>query len=110
MTDPLYEYVVVLCAAYPMSEDHKPNRVDERKRIEQAGGVVVWAGTWRVGGVLAGVPPADRHHLRSEKNLMTTYFAIAERNGRGVQVHRSRLLLSYSSRTGCFCKFASIPV
>lgn len=39
--------------AYPMSEDHKPNRADERKRIEQAGGVVVWAGTWRVGGVLA---------------------------------------------------------
>lgn len=36
-----------------MSEDHKPNRLDERKRIELAGGVVVWAGTWRVGGVLA---------------------------------------------------------
>lgn len=36
-----------------MSEDHKPNRVDERERIEAAGGVVVWAGTWRVGGVLA---------------------------------------------------------
>lgn len=41
-------------AAYPMSEDHKPNRADERQRIEKAGGVVVWAGTWRVGGVLAG--------------------------------------------------------
>jgi protein phosphatase 1L len=39
--------------AYPMSEDHKPNRADERQRIEEAGGVVVWAGTWRVGGVLA---------------------------------------------------------
>lgn len=39
--------------AYPMSEDHKPNRADERQRIEKAGGVVVWAGTWRVGGVLA---------------------------------------------------------
>ncbi len=37
-----------------MSEDHKPNRADERQRIESAGGIVVWAGTWRVGGVLAG--------------------------------------------------------
>ncbi len=36
-----------------LSEDHKPNRTDERSRIEAAGGVVVWAGTWRVGGVLA---------------------------------------------------------
>ncbi|KAK9831289.1 hypothetical protein WJX74_010677 [Apatococcus lobatus] len=39
--------------AVSMSEDHKPNRPDERQRIESAGGVVVWAGTWRVGGVLA---------------------------------------------------------
>lgn len=40
-------------AAIALSEDHKPNRTDERNRIEAAGGVVVWAGTWRVGGVLA---------------------------------------------------------
>ena len=40
-----------------MSEDHKPNRADERQRIESAGGIVVWAGTWRVGGVLAGASP-----------------------------------------------------
>lgn len=39
--------------AIPLSEDHKPNRSDERQRIEQAGGNVMWAGTWRVGGVLA---------------------------------------------------------
>ena len=45
--------VVFLPAAFPLSEDHKPNRTDERQRIESAGGVVVWAGTWRVGGVLA---------------------------------------------------------
>ena len=43
----------MLAAAVPLSEDHKPNRTDERQRIESAGGVVVWAGTWRVGGVLA---------------------------------------------------------
>lgn len=36
-----------------MSVDHKPNTREERTRIEDAGGVVVWAGTWRVGGVLA---------------------------------------------------------
>jgi hypothetical protein len=36
-----------------MSVDHKPNSKEERTRIEQAGGVVVWAGTWRVAGVLA---------------------------------------------------------
>ncbi len=42
-----------LYAAVQLSDDHKPNRTDERTRIEAAGGVVVWAGTWRVGGVLA---------------------------------------------------------
>lgn len=39
--------------AYALSEDHKPNRKDERQRIEKAGGVVIWAGTWRVGGILS---------------------------------------------------------
>ncbi|KAI5069013.1 hypothetical protein GOP47_0015314 [Adiantum capillus-veneris] len=46
----------VICrgsTAYALSEDHKPNRKDERQRIEKAGGVVIWAGTWRVGGILA---------------------------------------------------------
>uniref|UniRef100_A0A803L727 protein-serine/threonine phosphatase n=1 Tax=Chenopodium quinoa TaxID=63459 RepID=A0A803L727_CHEQI len=37
----------------PLSIDHKPDRSDERQRIEDAGGFVIWAGTWRVGGVLA---------------------------------------------------------
>ncbi|GFS31021.1 protein phosphatase 2C family protein [Actinidia rufa] len=40
-------------AAIPLSIDHKPDRSDERQRIEQAGGFIIWAGTWRVGGVLA---------------------------------------------------------
>jgi hypothetical protein len=40
-------------AAVPLTEDHKPDRSDERDRVESRGGTVVWAGTWRVGGVLA---------------------------------------------------------
>eukprot|EP01111_Echinosteliopsis_oligospora_P019742 TRINITY_DN9691_c0_g1_i1.p1 TRINITY_DN9691_c0_g1~~TRINITY_DN9691_c0_g1_i1.p1 ORF type:complete len:365 (-),score=78.62 TRINITY_DN9691_c0_g1_i1:33-1127(-) len=40
----------------PLSVDHKPNRKDERERIEQAGGFITYdsyAKTWRVEGVLA---------------------------------------------------------
>ena len=37
----------------PLSEPHKPNREDEKKRIEESGGIVVWYGAWRVNGVLA---------------------------------------------------------
>ncbi|TXG53079.1 hypothetical protein EZV62_022248 [Acer yangbiense] len=47
---------VVACragSAIPLSIDHKPDRDDERQRIEGAGGFIIWAGTWRVGGVLA---------------------------------------------------------
>lgn len=47
---------VVACrsgSAIALSDDHKPDRSDERERIEQAGGFIIWAGTWRVGGVLA---------------------------------------------------------
>lgn len=43
----------IAIAAIPLSIDHKPDRVDERQRIEEAGGFIIWAGTWRVGGVLA---------------------------------------------------------
>ncbi|XP_019107845.2 probable protein phosphatase 2C 59 isoform X1 [Beta vulgaris subsp. vulgaris] len=47
---------VVICRggeAIAVSRDHKPDQSDERQRIEDAGGFVMWAGTWRVGGVLA---------------------------------------------------------
>ncbi|GMH28095.1 hypothetical protein Nepgr_029938 [Nepenthes gracilis] len=56
--------------AIPLSEDHKPNRIDERKRIENAGGYVMWAGTWRVGGVLA--------MSRAFGNRMLKQFVVAE--------------------------------
>lgn len=56
--------------AIALSEDHKPNRSDERKRIEKAGGVVMWAGTWRVGGVLA--------MSRAFGNRMLKQFVVAE--------------------------------
>eukprot|EP01087_Luapelamoeba_hula_P021326 TRINITY_DN742_c0_g1_i2.p1 TRINITY_DN742_c0_g1~~TRINITY_DN742_c0_g1_i2.p1 ORF type:complete len:410 (-),score=79.08 TRINITY_DN742_c0_g1_i2:8-1237(-) len=38
-----------------LSEDHKPNREDERARVTGVGGVVTraWGGIWRVEGVLA---------------------------------------------------------
>ncbi|KAF2323367.1 hypothetical protein GH714_034865 [Hevea brasiliensis] len=39
--------------AIAVSRDHKPDQTDERQRIEDAGGLVTWAGTWKVGGVLA---------------------------------------------------------
>ncbi|XP_038973434.1 probable protein phosphatase 2C 52 isoform X1 [Phoenix dactylifera] len=56
--------------AIPLSDDHKPNRSDERKRIENAGGVVMWAGTWRVAGVLA--------MSRAFGNRLLKQFVVAE--------------------------------
>lgn len=46
----------VLChegKAVQVSVDHKPNLFAEKERIENLGGMVVWAGTWRVAGILA---------------------------------------------------------
>ena len=39
-------YYPVLFVAIALSDDHKPDRSDERERIEQAGGFVIWAGTY----------------------------------------------------------------
>ncbi|CAH2070153.1 unnamed protein product [Thlaspi arvense] len=59
-----------LALTIALSDDHKPNRSDERKRIESAGGVIMWAGTWRVGGVLA--------MSRAFGNRMLKQFVVAE--------------------------------
>ncbi|CAL9116270.1 unnamed protein product, partial [Musa textilis] len=56
--------------AIPLSDDHKPNRSDERKRIEDAGGVVTWTGTWRAGGILA--------MARAFGNRVLNQFVVAE--------------------------------
>ncbi|ETV71395.1 hypothetical protein, variant 1 [Aphanomyces astaci] len=39
--------------AVPLSSDHKPNRPDERERVTNMGGHVIFWGVWRVEGILA---------------------------------------------------------
>lgn len=75
--------------AIPLSEDHKPNRSDERKRIESAGGVVMWAGTWRVGGVLA--------MSRAFGNRMLKQFVVAEPEIQDLEVDEELELLVLAS-------------
>ncbi|CAA0830869.1 Probable protein phosphatase 2C 76 [Striga hermonthica] len=75
--------------AIPLSEDHKPNRSDERKRIESAGGVVMWAGTWRVGGVLA--------MSRAFGNRMLKQFVVAEPEIQDLEVDQNLELLVLAS-------------
>lgn len=41
------------CKAIALTEDHKPNREDEKARIEALGGQVIHYGCWRVNGNLA---------------------------------------------------------
>ncbi|KAL3650546.1 hypothetical protein CASFOL_006949 [Castilleja foliolosa] len=75
--------------AIPLSEDHKPNRSDERERIETAGGVVMWAGTWRVGGVLA--------MSRAFGNRMLKQFVVAEPEIQDLEVDQDLELLVLAS-------------
>ncbi|KAL6526988.1 hypothetical protein OROGR_016078 [Orobanche gracilis] len=75
--------------AIPLSDDHKPNRSDERKRIESAGGVVMWAGTWRVGGVLA--------MSRAFGNRMLKQFVVAEPEIQDLEVGQDLELLVLAS-------------
>uniref|UniRef100_A0A7R9VJQ1 protein-serine/threonine phosphatase n=1 Tax=Chlamydomonas euryale TaxID=1486919 RepID=A0A7R9VJQ1_9CHLO len=84
----------VLCRggkAIALSMDHKPNHREERERIEAAGGMVVWAGTWRVGGVLAvsrafGDKPLKRYvtstpHVRIESLQKDDEFLVLASDG-----------------------------
>ncbi|XP_022923113.1 probable protein phosphatase 2C 76 [Cucurbita moschata] len=75
--------------AIPLSEDHKPNRTDERRRIENAGGVVMWAGTWRVGGVLA--------MSRAFGNKMLKQFVVADPDIQDLEVDKDIELLVLAS-------------
>ncbi|KAF5947554.1 hypothetical protein HYC85_013511 [Camellia sinensis] len=75
--------------AIALSEDHKPNRSDERKRIESAGGVVTWAGTWRVGGVLA--------MSRAFGNRMLKQFVVAEPEIQDQEIYEEFELLVLAS-------------
>ncbi|KAE8728241.1 putative protein phosphatase 2C 76 [Hibiscus syriacus] len=75
--------------AIPLSEDHKPNRSDERKRIENAGGVVMWTGTWRVGGVLA--------MSRAFGNRMLKQYVVAEPEIQDIEIDEEFELLVLAS-------------
>lgn len=51
-------------SAIALSSDHKPNRPDERLRVQEAGGQVVYAGCWRVQGDLAVSRAFGDAHLK----------------------------------------------
>lgn len=54
----------------PLSFDHKPSQLKERKRIEEAGGFVAMNGVWRVQGILATSRALGDFPLK-DKNLIT---------------------------------------
>ena len=85
--------------ARALSADHKPNRPDERARIEAAGGAVLWAGTWRVGGVLAV------SRAFGDSALKLTSGVVAEPD-----VHEERLNLSSTSFSSASSSFAPLLI
>ncbi|KAK6137282.1 hypothetical protein DH2020_028974 [Rehmannia glutinosa] len=57
----------VLCrggVAVPLSTDHKPDRDDEKERIEAAGGKIISWNGWRVQGILATSRSLGDHYLK----------------------------------------------
>lgn len=55
--------------AVALTEDHKPQQLNERRRIKEAGGFISFHGVWRVGGVLA-TSRALGDFVLKEKNLI----------------------------------------
>ncbi|CAD7079940.1 unnamed protein product [Hermetia illucens] len=55
--------------AIPLSFDHKPQQVRERKRIHDAGGFISFRGVWRVAGILATSRALGDYPLK-DKNLV----------------------------------------
>lgn len=63
--------------AIPLSFDHKPQQMRERKRIKEAGGFVTFNGVWRVAGILAtsralgDYPLKDKNLVIAEPDILT---------------------------------------
>ncbi|XP_031429694.1 protein phosphatase, Mg2+/Mn2+ dependent, 1Lb isoform X2 [Clupea harengus] len=61
----------------PLSHDHKPYQLKERKRIKQAGGFISFNGSWRVQGILAmsrsmgDYPLKNLNVIVSDPDIMT---------------------------------------
>merc|ERR1719334_2954691 len=60
--------------AIPMSYDHKPCQLKEKKRIQEAGGFVAMNGVWRVQGVLATSRALGDYPLKNKKVTMMGEF------------------------------------
>jgi hypothetical protein len=67
-------------AAVPLSVDHKPDRSDERQRIEQAGGFVIWAGKFHPIWILPFVFMVHVNLMITTNNLLYCWF-IQEHEG-----------------------------
>lgn len=55
----------------PLSFDHKPNQLKERRRIKEAGGYITFAGVWRVAGILATSRALGDFPLKEPRKLVT---------------------------------------
>ncbi|XP_063232789.1 protein phosphatase 1L isoform X1 [Bacillus rossius redtenbacheri] len=53
--------------AIPLSFDHKPQQMRERKRITEAGGFITFNGVWRVAGILATSRALGDYPLKDKK-------------------------------------------